>query len=416
MAKAPEVLIIGQDVQARFEVKRLLRQSQFTINGEAGFGTEAVSLALELKPDLVLCAMSEPVARSLQTVDSLLNALPETPVIVYSSSRDIEMARQAMVAGARDFLTMPATSEDMTRSILSVLEAEERRRMRATGQTVSWGSEGSVITVFGAKGGVGKTTVAVNVAVALARETTQSVVLVDGDSGFGDVVGMLDLTPERTVADLLRDLGKVTRETLPKYLAQHASGLNVLAAPVDALDWRGVDPEDFRRVIELLSKSHDVVVVDTAGLLNEITVAALEKASLILWVVTTEFSSVRDSLRAIEAFRVLSLPEERIHLIINDISTVDGVRPHTIEDVLQRKAFSRVPFDKKVRYGSQVGLPAVVSDANSPGARRLVELAETVAGIRLRRRGPFSRFGRTSGDEAGKQREAETVAEESKVP
>jgi pilus assembly protein CpaE len=290
MAKAPEVLIVGQDVQARFEVKRLVRQSQFSICGEAGFGTEAVTLALEMKPDLVLCAMSEPVARSLQTVDSLLNALPETPVIVYSSSRDIDLARQAMVAGARDFLTMPATSEDMTRSILSVLEAEERRRMRASGQTSKWGSEGSVITVFGAKGGVGKTTIAVNVAVALAQETTQSVVLVDGDNGFGDVAGMLDLTPERDLTDLMRDLGKVTRETLPKYLVRHASGLNVLSAPADTLNWRGVEPEAFGRVLELLSKSHDIVVVDTAGLLTEVTVAALEKASLILWVVTTEFS------------------------------------------------------------------------------------------------------------------------------
>jgi pilus assembly protein CpaE len=416
MAKAPEVLIVGQDVQARFEVKRLVRQSQFNICGEAGFGTEAVSLAVELKPDLVLCAMSEPVARSLQTVDSLLNALPETPVIVYSSSRDIDLARQAMVAGARDFLTMPATAEDMTRSVLAVLEAEERRRMRATGQTASWGAEGSVITVFGAKGGVGKTTVAVNVAVALARETTQSVVLVDGDSGFGDVAGMLDLTPERELTDLVRDLGKVTRETLPKYLAQHSSGLNVLVAPADTLNWRSVDPDTFGRVLDLLSKSHDVVVVDTAGLLNEITVAALEKASLILWVVTTEFSSVKDSLRAIDALRVLSLPEERIHLIINDISTVDGVRPHTIEDLLQRKAFSRVPFDKKVRYGSQVGLPAVVSDASSPGARRLVDLARTVAGIGPQRRGLLSRFGRTPGNAERIQPEAETVAEESKKP
>jgi pilus assembly protein CpaE len=416
MAKAPEVLIVGQDVQARFEVKRLVRQSQFTINGEAGFGTEAVTLALELKPDLVLCAMSEPVTRSLQTVDSLLNALPETPVIVYSSSRDIDLARQAMVAGARDFLTMPATSEDMTRSILSVLEAEERRRMRASGQTSSWGSEGSVITVFGAKGGVGKTTIAVNVAVALAQETTQSVVLVDGDNGFGDVAGMLDLTPERDLTDLMRDLGKVTRETLPKYLVRHASGLNVLSGPADTLNWRGVEPEAFGRALELLSKSHDIVVVDTAGLLTEVTVAALEKASLILWVVTTEFSCVKDSLRAIEALRVLSLPEERIHLIINDVSTVDGVRPHTIEDLLQRKAFSRVPFDKKVRYGTQVGLPAVVSDASSPGARRLVDLARAVAGIRPQRRGILSLLGRTPDDAERKQPEPATVAEGSQTP
>ena len=109
MAKIPEVLIVDQDKQTRYEAKLLVKRSQFSVSGEAGFGTEAVSLAMELKPDLVLCAMAEPVARSLQTVDSLLNALPETPVIVYSASRDIELARQAMLAGARDFLTVPAS-------------------------------------------------------------------------------------------------------------------------------------------------------------------------------------------------------------------------------------------------------------------------------------------------------------------
>jgi len=274
---------------------------------------------------------------------------------------------------------------------------------------------GNIIAIGSGKGGVGKTTIAVNVAVALARETTQSVVLVDGDSGFGDVAGMLDLTPERGLIDLMRDLGKVTRETLPKYLVRHDSGLSVLSAPADTLDWRGVESEAFGRVLELLSKSHDIVVVDTAGLLTEVTVAALEKSSLILWVVTTEFSCVKDSLRAIEALRVLSLPEERIHLIINDISTVDGVRPRTIEDLLQRKAFSRVPFDKKVRYGSQVGLPAVVSDALSPGARQLVDLARAVAGIRPQRRGILSLLGRTPDDGQRKQPAQTAVGEGTKT-
>ena len=414
MAKAPEVLIVGQDVQPRFEVKRLVRQSQFNVCGESGFGTEAVTLSLDLKPDLVLCAIAEPVARSLQTVNSLLNALPETPVIVYSSSRDIDLARQAMLAGARDILIIPSTPEELTRSILSVLEAEERRRMRASGQTSGWRPEGSVITVFGAKGGVGKTTIAVNLAVALARETTQSVVLVDGDTGFGDVAGMLDVAPERDIMDLMRDLGKVSRETLAKYLVRHSSGLNVLGAPADTLNWRGVEPAAFGQVLDLLSKSHDIVVVDTAGLLHEVSVSALEKSSLILFVVATEFSCVKDSLRAIEALRVLSLPEERIHLIINDVSNVDGVRPHTIEDLLQRKAFSRIPFDKKVRHGSQVGLPAVVSDSSSPGVRRLVELARSVAGVRPQRRGVFSVLGRISSNGQRKPEPA-IVAEESET-
>ena len=393
MAKIPAVLVVDQDAKTRYDVKRLVKASRFTIAGEAGFGTDAVSLAVELEPDVVLLGMHEPVVRSLQTVESLLNALPETPIIVYSSSRDIDLARRAMLAGARDFLVMPANAEDMGKSIVAVLESEERRQMRLRGQTAPWGPQGSVITIFGAKGGVGKTTVAVNLAVALRRETGQAVALVDGDNGFGDVCGMLDMTPERTIVDLVRDLAKVTRETLPNYLVRHASGLDVLAAPAQTMAWRSVKPEDFRKAIEMLSKSHDIVVIDTAGLLNDITLAALESASLVLWVLTTEYASVRDSLRALEALRSTSYVEERIRIMINDLAMRNGVSAGTIGKTLGHEIFWRVPFDQRVRRGAQIGEPAVLKYPSAAGARNLTDLARTVVGIRPPRQGLLKRLG-----------------------
>lgn len=393
MAKIPAVLVIDQDGKARYEVKRLVKASHFVVAGEAGFGTEAVSSAVELEPDVVLLGMNEPIVRSLQTIESILNALPQTPVIVYSGSRDIDLARRAMLAGARYFLTMPASVEDMGKSIVSVLESEERRQMRLRGQTLGWGSQGSVITVFGAKGGIGKTTVAVNLATALVAETGQNIALVDGDNGFGDVAGMLDINPERTIVDLVRDEKKVTRETLPKYLVQHPSGLDVLAAPAQTMAWREVKPDEFRKAIELLSKSYDIVVVDTAGILNEITMAALEASSLVLWVVTTEYASVRDSLRALEALRSESYPEDRIRIMVNDLASRDGVKPATIEEALGREIFWRVPFDQRVRQASQIGVPAVVKWPSAAGARNLTDLARTVVGIKPRRRTLRERLG-----------------------
>ena len=415
MAKIPAVLVVDQDAKARYDAKRLVKQSRFTVAGEAGFGTDAVSLAVELEPDVVLLGMHEPVVRSLQTVESLLNALPETPVIVYSSSRDIDLARRAMLAGARDFLTMPANAEDMGKSIVAVLESEERRQMRLRGQTAAWGSQGSVITVFGAKGGVGKTTIAVNLAAALREETGQAVALVDGDNGFGDVSGMLDMTPERTIVDLARDLAKVTRETLPNYLVRHANGLNVLAAPAQTMAWRSVKPEDFRKAIEMLSKSHDIVVIDTAGLLNDITLAALESASLVLWVVTTEYASVRDSLRALEALRSISYPEDRIRIMVNDLATRDGVRGSTIEEALGHEVFWRVPFDQRVRQGAQMGEPAVLGHPSAPGARNLTDLARTVVGIKPPRRGLLERLGLFRRRAPAKEPEGETKPKENET-
>jgi pilus assembly protein CpaE len=404
MAKTPAVLIVDQDAKSRYEMKRAVKRSNFVVAGETGFGTEAVSTAVELKPDVVLCGMNEPITRSLQTVESLLNTLPQTPVVVYSSSRDIDMARRAMLAGARDFMTLPASAEEIGRSIVSVLESEERRQMRLRGQTASWGPQGSVFTVFGAKGGIGKTTLAVNLAVALTQETAQSVVLVDGDSGFGDVCGMLDLEPERSIVDLARDLPKVTRDTLPKYLTPHSSGLDVLAAPMQTMAWNSVKPDEFRKVVELLSKSYDIVVVDTVGMLNELTLAALQAASLVLWVVTTEFASVRDSLRALEALRLASYPEERVRIVTNDLAMRDGVRQSTIQEVLGREVFWQVPFDDKVRKDAQIGEPAVLKHPSAPGARNLTDLARMVVGIKPAGKGLFARFRLSRGRDKGRQR------------
>jgi Flp pilus assembly CpaE family ATPase len=174
---------------------------------------------------------------------------------------------------------------------------------------------------------------------------------------------------------------------------RHASGLNVLAAPAQTMAWRSVKPEDFRKAIEMLSKSHDIVVIDTAGLLNDITLAALESASLVLWVVTTEYASVRDSLRALEALRSISYPEDRIRIMVNDLATRDGVRASTIEEALGHEVFWQVPFDQRVRQGAQIGEPAVLGHPSAPGARNLTDLARTVVGIRPPRQGLFERLG-----------------------
>jgi pilus assembly protein CpaE len=233
-------------------------------------------------------------------------------------------------------------------------------------------------------------------------------VLVDGDNGFGDVCGMLDLQPERSIVDLARDLPKVTRDTLTKYLTQHSSGLNVLAAPMQTMAWNSVRPEEFRKIVELLSKSYDIVVVDTVGMLNELTLAALQAASLVLWVVTTEFASVRDSLRALEALRLASFPEERVRIVTNDLAMRDGVRANTIREVLGHEVFWQVPYDDKVRQDAQVGEPAVLKHPSALGARNLTDLARMVVGAKPASQGLFARLGLFKASEERRQHETTT--------
>jgi pilus assembly protein CpaE len=280
---------------------------------------------------------------------------------------------------------MPAEAERVLEAIRSVLEAEERKRLRLTGQAKAIGPRGLILTVFGTKGGIGKSTIATNLGVALSAELAHSVVLIDGDNNFGDAAALLDLKPDRTILELVRDLDSVEknaeRSAVTAYLTQHESGLWVLPAPRECLQWRSVSAERFRKVIGLLARRFDVVLVDTAGALGDLSLAALEESNMVLWVTSSDFSSISNSLVALETLQQLSYPEARIRLMLNVTSGDDSVRPAKIEEVLNRQFFWLVPYDRQIRLGSQIGRPVVSSHRDSRGAQSIIQLAQALMGV-----------------------------------
>ena len=383
MAKTPSVLIVDSDIQARYEAKQVVKASGLTLAGESGFGMEAINAANELKPDTILVGVSEPMERPLQTVESLQSLLPDTPIIVYSDSKDIETIRKAMMSGARDFLSRPIKPETMRTSVLLALESEEKKKLRQLGQLPGAATAGTIVTVFGAKGGIGKSTISTNVAVALARMDRSSVCIVDLDNGFGDIAGMLDVRPERTLFDMVRDLDMLDRDDIARYVTKHElSELDVLAGPT-VLEWRKLTPDQVRRVVEFLAKNYDTVVLDTSGMLSEMCEMAVEIATIVLWITTTEFASVKDSLEAMRALKLLSYSQERVRIVMNAISPDDGVRPSVVQDALQRDVFWNIPYDKKVRQGTHLGQPIVITAPQSIAAKSLTDLATVIAGGRL---------------------------------
>jgi pilus assembly protein CpaE len=383
MARTPSALIVDTDIQARFEAKQVVRASGLTMAGECGFGMDAASTASELQPDVILVGVGEPMERPLQTIESLQTLMPETPILVYSGSRDLDTARKAMMAGARDFLAKPIKPETLRQSVLSALLAEEKKKLRLMGSIPSSATAGTVVTVFGAKGGIGKSTVATNVAVSMAQMERSSVCLVDLDNGFADLADMLDVKPERTLFDLVRDLDMIEREDISRYVTRHAlTDLDLMAGPT-LLEWRKLNRDDVRRAIELLARNYDTVIIDTCGTLNELTEMAVEVATIVLWVTTTEYASVKDSLEAMRILRQLSFSQDRVRMVLNTVSPDDGVTAPTVEEALQREVFWTVPYDRKVRQSTHLGQPAVITAPNSAAARSLADLATVIAGGRI---------------------------------
>jgi pilus assembly protein CpaE len=413
MARNPRVIVIDQDQVARSEVQKMLALSGFAVLGEAGYGIEAVSLAKEAEPDVVIISIEEPVVRALQTVEAVADLLPQSPIVAYSSIKDPASIRKAMLAGVSDYLITPVREEDLVNSIHNVLAQEERRRARICGEADEPVACGTVLTVFGAKGGIGKTTIATNLATALVQKTGQSVVIVDLDTRFGDVAILMDMPVERSIADLALPEEEINRDLLQDCIYTHNMGVTVLPAPVRPTDWRSVHAGHIERVVTLLAQTYDYVILDTPGTFNDIVARALELATLVLLVATVDMASLKDTLLAIDMLRSWNYPQEKVKLVINATNEASNVQPQEVKRMLGREVFWSIPYDRNISAATQLGMPVVVTKPNSKAAESLIEMAYALSGVRQQqqqqqqKQGTKGLFGRIFGPAAEEKAQVE---------
>jgi pilus assembly protein CpaE len=391
MARNPEIVTVDPDLGSRAETKRAVQLAHFSVVGEGGYGVEAVTVAKERSSDVFLVAVEEPVALALQTIESLADAAPGVPTIVYSSLADAQSVRRAMVAGARDYLVKPVKPEDLSRAVYGVLEQEEKKRLRADGLTSEAAARGTVITVFGAKGGIGKTTISTNLAVTLAKMTGANVCLLDMDTRFGDVAIMMDVAVEASIADVARKIDDIDRDKIRDYLVKHYSGVSILPAPLHPTEWRNMTPQHIERIVELLAQTHDYVVIDTPGTFNELIAATLELANLILLVTSMDIASIKDTALALEMLRAAGVSEDKVKLMINHSTAANSLREEDVSRVLEYDVFWRIPHDLSVSSSTQLGQPIVVAKPYARVSRSIIELAHVLTGTRQEKRGFLDR-------------------------
>lgn len=382
MGRNPRVIIVGQEPMARDEIQKMLAMSGFAVLGEAGYGIEAVSLARDTEPDVVVILIEEPLIRALQTVEALNDLLPQSAIIAYSSVSDPNAMRKAMLAGVNDFLVTPVKEEDLVGSIHTVVQQEERRRARASGEADGPVSAGTVITVFGAKGGIGKTTIATNLATALVQKTNQSVVLVDLDTRFGDVAILMDIPVERSIADMAMPEEEITREIIQECIYTHNTGVAILPAPIRPTDWRSIHAGHIERIVNLLTQTYDYVILDTPGTFNDIVARSLELATMVMLVATVDMASLKDTLLAIDMLRSWNFPQDKIKLVINSTNEAVNVQPAEVKRMLGRDVFWTIPYDRNISTATQLGMPVVVAKPQSRASESLVEMAYALSGVK----------------------------------
>ncbi|MHA6509615.1 AAA family ATPase [Tessaracoccus sp. Y1736] len=282
------------------------------------------------------------------------------------------LALAAMRAGVRDMLSPDASPEE-------IRDAIARNRRAPVVNTTQGEHRGQIVTVASPKGGVGKTTVATNLAVGLAQLAPERVVLVDLDLHFGDVASALNLTPIYSLPDATRPAAAGDALALKSYLTRHETGLWVVPGSDSPAAADSVTPEDATALLKALAQSFDFVVVDTAPGLTEHTLAALDLTGELVLVTGLDVPGIRGLRKEIETLSQLALLLEARHVVINFADSSRGLSIADVEATINAKVDVTLPSAKLVPISVNQGIPLLQTRGKDPISRQLSGLVDRIA-------------------------------------
>jgi pilus assembly protein CpaE len=400
MSDQIRVLIVDDIPETRDHLSKLLGfEGDIEVVGAAASGSEALQQAGALNPDIVLMDINMPDMDGIAATELMAREVPTAAVIMMSVQGEADYLRRSMLAGAREFLVKPFSSDELTASIRQVFERERDKQSRmavvaaeatsasrpATASTAS-GEPGTVVAIFSPKGGVGRTTLAVNLAVAAATELGKRVVLVDGSFQFGDVGVLLNLNPKnKSIADLVPELEQAGDgvESIDTFVINHSAGIRVLLAPPTPEMAELITPAGIRRVVEALRMTHDLVVVDCTAFFNETTLAILDTADTILTMLSLEITSIKNMRLFLEVADQLGYDGGKVRLVLNRADSALGIKVTDVEHSIGRKIDESIVSDgRSVVYALNRGVPFFLSNREAQVSQDVLRLARTVAGER----------------------------------
>jgi pilus assembly protein CpaE len=310
---------------------------------------------------------------------------------------EADYLRRSMLAGAREFLVKPFSSDELTASIrqVSARERDKQSRMQVMPVATATGGGGSsagadsrepgiVVAVFSPKGGVGRTTVAVNLAVAAATDLGKRVVIVDGSFQFGDVGVLLNLNPKsKSIADLIPELDAGELDSIDTFLIDHTAGIRVLLAPPTPETAEMITASGVKKVVETLRMDHDLVVVDCTAFFNDTTLAILDSADVILTMLSLEITSIKNMRLFLEVAEQLGYESGKVRLILNRADSALGIRVADVEHSIGRKVDETIVSDgRSVVYALNRGVPFFLSNREAQVSQDILRLARSVVGER----------------------------------
>jgi pilus assembly protein CpaE len=386
------VMIVDDVSETRENVRKLLQfESDVEVVGVARTGKEAIQLSQDLNPDVVLMDINMPDMDGISATEAIRAKQPAVQVVILSVQGDQNYMRRAMLAGARDFLTKPPMGDELISAIRRAGAMAQSERAKNTQVQVApvvgnmgsltgyGGSKGKIVTIYSPKGGTGCTTLAVNLALTLHNEDTRAA-LVDGNLQFGDVAVFMNEQGKNTIVDLAPRAEELDPEIVEEVMLKHAaSGLHILAAPSRPEYAEKVSSGQFARVLEYLRQMYSYVIVDTAALLTDATLAAIDVSDLVVLVTTQDIPSIKNCRLFLDLSQTLGIDRERILFVMNRFDKRINITPDRVTENLKQEVVSVIPLDEATATKAvNRGVPFVLDSKNQPAARGVFSLAESV--------------------------------------
>ncbi len=387
-----KVLIVDDIPETRDHLTRLLDlEREIDVAGGAGSGEEAIQMAMDLRPDVIVMDINMPGMDGVAAAEIITQRLPTSPIVMMSVHGEAEQLKRSLSAGAREFLIKPFSADELTSTIRGVYEKELARRNQlvatlpqapaAAAAPGEDNGEHEVIAVFSPKGGAGRTTIATNLALALQRETGGRVCLVDANLQFGDVGVLLNLNPKnRSMLDAVEG-GEPDGDIVTSVLIDHSTGIQVLLAPPTPEGADLVTSAYLRKMVDHLRTTHNYVVVDLPSALNDHSLTVMDTAEQIVVLTALEITTIKNVRLFLEVADQLEYDRSKIRLVVNRSDSAQGIRMTDLEASIRRPIDGSIVSDGRLAVlAVNRGVPFVVSHPEGALSRDITKLARTLAG------------------------------------
>jgi pilus assembly protein CpaE len=380
---ATKVLVVDDDLNIQRVLVFTLKQEGYEVH-VASDGQAGVEMAKSIEPDLVLMDVAMPKLdgyAATQQIRAAETAGARVPIIMLTAEADVEQRVRGLRAGADDDIVKPFHPLELIARIKALLS-------RSGGQTpAKAGAEqptlGQLYCFYGAKGGVGTTTIAINTAIALATRLKRKVALLDANLQFGDMRVFLDMgldTPSIVNAITESDLDS---DLLRKLMANHHSGIDLLLAPPNpeqadiVAERQKADPGSVTNILALMRRSYDYTLVDTSRTIDDFTLQVFDESDLIFVVMTADLSCLKNVRLVLETMDSLGFERSKVQLVLNRSNAYTGINVDNAESALGRKIGYQIINEYRGAISSlNSGEPFMSSRADGPLGQSVSKFAD----------------------------------------